>query len=359
MANAKRNVIPGWLQIDRAKNACIYFIKTLRGQLNFLKPANTREIVHEIRRYIPRELSKGELLIRFIDLVYSRFRYKATLEDYLIFEFWKKSAYGREKVITEGQGLAIWQAFNPPEFDHLFSEKNETYQIFKQFYGREIVSYNGIEATPEVYNFFSRNIRFFIKPHNGCAGIGAKIIDQKQYENGKESILQELQGAAWVFEELIEQEGSIAQIYPYSINTIRINTVVTRGAVKILSAAFRMGNNGGITDNFHQGGIAAPVDISSGIIYGLATDRWNRTYTHHPFSGVKLIGLSLPQWNKVLELAHELVAVVPQVRFVGWDIALTSKGIPVMVEGNVHPGFQVQSVVLENMKEMYLSLLKE
>lgn len=345
--------------IHRVLQTGSYHLGFLKGHFDFLKPTSRRRIVSEIRKYIPRKLGKWEVLITFFDLVISRIRYKATLEDYLIFEFWKKSNYSRKKVITEGQGLAIWESFNPPEFDHLFRKKYETYQIFKPFYGREIVRFNGTESHPEVRDFLTRSQRFFLKPNDSCAGIGTRIVNKNEYENDIDGFLRDLQGVDWIFEELIEQEESISQIHPYSINTIRVNTVVTRAGVKLMSAAFKVGNNRSITDNFHQGGIAAPVDLSSGIINGMPGDRWNRSFIHHPLSGVQLIGFQIPCWQQIVDLAHQLAAVVPQVRFVGWDIALTSKSIPIVVEGNVHPGFQVQSVVLENMKAAYLSALEE
>ena len=37
-------------------------------------------------------------------------------------------------------------------------------------------------------------------------------------------------------------------------------------------------------------------------------------------------------------MCKEAALVVPEVRFVGWDIGFTEKG-PVMIEGNEYPGF--------------------
>jgi predicted ATP-grasp superfamily ATP-dependent carboligase len=336
-----------------------YHFGSVKSHLNFLKPANRRRIVNEIKKSIPRELSRWDLLITFIDLIISRIRYKATLEDYLIFEFWKKTDYSRKKVITEGQGLAFWQSFNQPEFDHLFRNKFETYQILKPFYGREIVRFNGTGPDKEARDFLEMRQRFFLKPNDSCAGIGTRIVETNEYGIDVDGFLRELKGFDWIFEDLIEQEESLSQIHPSSINTIRVNSVVTRAGVKLMSAVFKMGNDQTITDNFHQGGIAAPLDLASGIINGIPSDRWNRSFIHHPLSGVKLVGFQIPCWQQVVELAHQLASAVPQVRFVGWDIALNSKSTPIVVEGNVHPGFQVQSVVLENMKAAYLSALKE
>jgi hypothetical protein len=354
----RKNCVPSRF-IQSIFHASTVILRSIKSEFSLFKPANIRRNLNEIKNYIPRELSKWELLITFIDLAILRYRYKATVEDYLIFEFWKKSDYSRKKVITEGQGIDIWQAFNPPEFDHVFREKYETYQIFKPYFGREIVKYSGEGPNYVVRDFLTRNQKFFIKPNDGCAGIGTRIVDLSVYKSDLEGFLHELQGREWIFEELIQQEGRISQIHPYSINTIRLNTVVIKSGVKIMSAALKVGNNRAIADNFHKGGIAAPVDLERGIINGLPVDRWNHVFVHHPLTGVKLIGFQIPNWQQIINLVNQLAEVVPQVRFVGWDIALLSQGIPIMVEGNVHPGFQVQSVVLENMKAAYLSILNE
>lgn len=344
--------------IHRIRSGAFDCFGRIKRQFNFLKPANARRITSEIKKYIPTKLTRWELLLIFIDLVVSRYRYKATQDDYLIFQFWKKSRYGRKKVITEGQGVAIWQSFNPPEFDHLFREKYQTYQMFKPFYGRNVVRYHGTNFSHDVSEFVAANRRFFLKPNDGSAGIGTRVVDINEYDNDFEQFFLEIQGGDWVFEQLIEQEENIAQIHPYSINTIRVNTVVTKSGIKVMTAAFKVGNGQSIADNFHQGGIAAPVDLASGIVCGTPVDRWNRTFIHHPLSGVKLTGFQIPHWQQVIELSRKLAAVVPQVRYVGWDIAITQDGTPIVVEGNVHPGFQVHSVVLENMKSEYLSVLK-
>ena len=50
---------------------------------------------------------------------------------------------------------------------------------------------------------------------------------------------------------------------------------------------------------------------------------------------------------------------LPQVRYIGWDIAFTDNG-PVMVEGNEYPGYGIlQFYKLKNSKEGYLKVLSD
>lgn len=331
------------------------FLNSVEDFMSWVRNPLRREIIGEIKQSIPFEIHDKELNRIFLDLIVSRYKYKASIKDYFVFGFWKKSAYGKQKVVTEGQAIDLWQAFNPPQFDHLFRDKYTTYQIFRQFYGRQIIRPNSTADKSEIDEFLTRNGKFFLKPNDSCAGKGARIIDLQVYENGINEFLREINGNELILEELIEQDERISQLHPYSINTIRVNTVVSKSGVKIMTAILRLGNNRSITDNFDQGGIAAPIDHSRGIICGLPRDRLNRIFMYHPESGKKLIGFQIPCWQKVVELVYQLAEVLPYVRFVGWDIALTNNGIPIMVEGNVHPGFQVQSVVQGDLKAAYLN----
>ena len=45
-------------------------------------------------------------------------------------------------------------------------------------------------------------------------------------------------------------------------------------------------------------------------------------------------------WREILDLLQEAARVVPSVRYVGWDVAVTPDG-PLLVEGNQYPGHDI------------------
>lgn len=51
----------------------------------------------------------------------------------------------------------------------------------------------------------------------------------------------------------------------------------------------------------------------------------------------KIVGFEIPKYKEVIDFVKELGVVVPKVRYVGWDIAITNNG-PVVVEGNNFSG---------------------
>ena len=46
-------------------------------------------------------------------------------------------------------------------------------------------------------------------------------------------------------------------------------------------------------------------------------------------------------WDDVVNLVVEAAKVVPQIRYVGWDVAISNKYGPLLIEGNSYPGQDV------------------
>lgn len=106
----------------------------------------------------------------------------------------------------------------------------------------------------------------------------------------------------------------------------------------IVGAAARFGRMGGYVDNLAQGGVAVNIDFKNGELcdYGLReydlTKYTEHPDTHHPFAHYKV-----PYWEQICDLIHRVSIVLPPMRMMGWDIALTENG-PVIVEMNTGTG---------------------
>ena len=46
--------------------------------------------------------------------------------------------------------------------------------------------------------------------------------------------------------------------------------------------------------------------------------------------------MKIPMWDRVLEVVIEAAKKIPQVRYIGWDIAITNDGVE-LIEGNNWP----------------------
>lgn len=88
----------------------------------------------------------------------------------------------------------------------------------------------------------------------------------------------------------------------------------------------------------------------TGDVYVEAIDRDDNIYNTHPISNHKIVGFKVPMFNEAVNLVKECAKIIPEVAYVGWDVAISENG-PVIVEGNCFPGvFQVKPS-LSNQKE--------
>jgi len=136
----------------------------------------------------------------------------------------------------------------------------------------------------------------------------------------------------------------IADLSNGALATVRAVTCRNeRGECEVTNASFRMAQGrASIVDNFHAGGIVAKVDLHSGEL-GPATDGamalgpgrgW---CDHHPDTGGRIAGRTLPYWQETLDLARRAHALAFADHVViGWDIAILSDG-PRLIEGNKGP----------------------
>ena len=132
---------------------------------------------------------------------------------------------------------------------------------------------------------------------------------------------------------------------PGTLSTVRVITVRAPGRdPEHVGSFLRMATKDGPVDNFHQGGLAAPVDAETGRL-GSAVRMDLRLaaqdYDRHPATGDAIAGARVPQWEEVLALSLEAHRTLTDVSVVGWDAAVTTDGVA-LVEANTAPDARFQ-----------------
>ena len=153
-------------------------------------------------------------------------------------------------------------------------------------------------------------------------------------------------------EEFIIQDPEWGKICPNSVNTIRAMTRIIGGKAELFYAAARIGNGTAVVDNFHQGGVGVRIDMEKGTLIGNALSKDLEEVECHPASGVKFDGFKIPYWEEIKKMVCEAAMVNPDVKVVGWDVAISTKG-PLLIEANRRPGFDLVQV-LENKGTKYM-----
>ena len=276
----------------------------------------------------------------FNDMRKCAVKYGAGYADYDLFEMYNLTDEERDTYITRGRNNDLVKKYNNPEFNHVFRNKTEFNTLFKDFIKRDFIEVNK-SSKEDVLKFMKKHPIFMAKPVIGTCGKGIEKIDTKNYQS-LEEIYAYLTGEDrnYELEELIIQDDTVSKIYPGSINTVRIVTIVDDdGTPHIICAYFRIGN-GKYVDNFNSGGMVAPVNEETGEVMDKAIDKKKNLYAYHPATNAQIKGFIFPDWDKALKLVKEASKVVKEMRYIGWDVCFSNKG-PILVEGNDYPGHDI------------------
>ena len=155
----------------------------------------------------------------------------------------------------------------------------------------------------------------------------------------------------------------LKEIYPDSVNTIRVTVFKRDGRTPVIGNAYmRIGSSRtGFVDNLAAGGICAAVDIETGR-YGNAKilDGVNQgnlvPCPLHPDTGVAIEGV-LPNWELAKEQILGIAAAIPQLEYFGFDVAITEHGIK-LPEINRFPDFPRIDTITPELMEYLLRALE-
>lgn len=199
-----------------------------------------------------------------------------------------------------------------------------------------------------ILNLLQEKRKLVMKPNAGTHGDGFYKLEYRDdnffYVNEKKSSDVEIkfligsQKSSYVITEYIEMHDELKKIYPGSVNTIRI-MVLNRTCFdpKIVQTYMRIGSSKtGVTDNIAYGGLAAYVNKDNGFYdrAALLKDHRYIRMDNHPDTGTFLEGF-LPNWDIVKEGVLKISKMMPQLEYLGFDIAITEEGFKI-VEINIH-----------------------
>lgn len=297
----------------------------------------------KIAKAVSKKTNKNLLFILF-DMTKCGLKYQAGYYDYQEFEFYNLNKEQRETYLTRGKNNEIIKKFNDKSKFYIFDNKEEMYKIYNKFLKRQWMVLNENNYN-DFLDFFKQNKVIIVKPIDGEGGKG---IEKYEYINDEESKIvysSLLFKKQLLVEQCIKQHPDMNKLYNKSVNTLRMFTFYKDGQAYFLQAILKVGN-GGVVDNFSSGGMYTYVD-DEGTVYAEAIDQMDNKYYKHPISNETIVGFKVPMFKEAVGKVEEAAKVVPEMGYIGWDVAISEDG-PVLVEGNCYPGvFQVKPSLVE------------
>lgn len=197
----------------------------------------------------------------------------------------------------------------------------------------------------------------FVKPVCGRGGKGAKRWDFASglYSGSGDrwltrtellkSLARRSRTTPLLVQPLLRNHKALEGLNNGALSTVRVLTCINEaGEPELVGAAMRMAIGANRTvDNLHAGGIAAAVDLDTGVLgpaSNLGADSRLGWLGRHPDSGEPITGTKLPMWDEVRRFAVRAHRAFGDRILVGWDIAIAPDG-PILVEGNGSPDLDI------------------
>lgn len=295
------------------------------------------ENVMTIKKWYP-DYNVLKRFMIFIKYLFSGYKKEMALDCYLYYRFDILPKNQRQGILMDHEIMQYEAKLNDNSVRYIFNDKKEFYNVFSDYMKRKILFINDC-SFDEFCSFFKEQEVIAVKPVNMYGGKGFRIVRWSDYNDA--SLLKEyqvLKEGNYIAEEYLINDESYRKIYSKSLNTVRVNTIIKKdGMPYIFAIVNQFGSSGSITDNDEECGIWSASDVESGIICAAEKDDETAVYYNiHPDTGENIIGFKNERIDEIKKLALELALKVKKARLVGWDIAVTDKGIE-LVEGNVTP----------------------
>lgn len=278
-----------------------------------------------------------------LDLIYCFLRYGHDFNDYCTFELWNKTSEERDSYISFRRNDVLSAMMSTPSTHKLFLDKARFNQRFAPYISRRWFIIDKEVASLE--SFVRQCHKVIVKPLSDYGGHGVFSITADE-----PSLVDKIRlvQSGMIVEECIQNADNIKRIAPSSLNTIRVVTVIDHdGKLHIVAALLRMGNGTALTDNYHNGGMACPIDLERRCLTRYAYGMDNKRWEVHPFSGITFDGYALPEIDECLQMVRSLAQEEPSARYVGWDFAVIShngKDKVELLEANIPPGEDITQI---------------
>lgn len=288
-------------------------------------------------------------------------------------EYWKK--YYGKKITSKGHKL--YESINGTHHkdyfpDFLFATKLElklNNYIYARIYSDKsltelLYSKNNDFIMPDTYLLNSagiwynknRDVISIVTAKNILTDIGECIIKPtlggssgkgvlfSNFKNGvdlnKETSIEDLfdsKNKDFIVQEKMEQHESFSNLYPHSINTIRIITYIAKGKVYHAKLCLRMGASGKKVDNIHSGGLVIGLKDNGRLLdqaFKLGYSDSSIIMEEHPNTKVKFKNHQLVSIPEVIEIAKKLHGSTPHIGIISWDFMVDKSANVVLIEAN-------------------------
>jgi hypothetical protein len=236
--------------------------------------------------------------------------------------------------------LPEWNRFTEASLNKTFD-----HQLFGDFAIRPLLRViNGTCYDSEGFVLEPGNIRAYLVEHEtevvvksdeGRGGTGIFFLKTDQFST---EMLKKYNNS--VIQPVIKQHELQQSLSASSVNTMRIVTFLEQdGKVHTVFVNQKIGVGQSRVDNLGGGGLFLNLNEEGVSVTDALGDYGRVKFPVHTDLGIPFKGLKIPGYKKATEACKKAHLKFPYTRLIGWDVAITEKENPVLVEWNARrPG---------------------
>lgn len=305
--------------------------------------------------YIAKENNKSTLYVK-VDMFKNFLKYKIGYTDYFKSNYINLTKKQKEDFVTSRNFFNVLAYLNPRPYRVVTKDKLIFNQIFKKYLKRDFLDIR-TSTEEEIKNFLKNKENVFAKPHSDFGGHNIEKIKVKDIKDIKEFKEKRIKNNQFLLEEEIIQAKELKKMNPHTVNTFRVVTLYKDGDVHILGNFFRVGLDENPALQCRDANMIINED---GTPASKFVDDDGVIYDKHPLTGYDFNKIDkFPYIKESYEMVKEAALLIPEIRYIGWDIALTDNG-PVIIEGNEYPSYgPIQNYLLKKDNPGHLKQLKD
>ncbi len=289
------------------------------------------------------------------DMIKNFLKYKIGYTDYMKSDFINLTDEEKKNHLTSKNYITILNYLNKKEYVNTMRDKILFNKIFKNYIKRDWIDLR-TSSLKEFKEFIKDKDIIFGKIQNGFGSHGIRKIIVKDIDNVEKLYKSLKDNKQILVEEGIIQHPTLNKFNPYAVDTLRIITLLDKeGKPHIIGNAFRININDdeaiSCFDAFMK------IDENGNLISNCVDDN-EIIYKEHPNIKIKFNTLKVPFAKEAFKMVKEAAKVVPEIRYVGWDVAITKDG-PQLLEGNEYPSYGLVQYYLITKKRGHLEDIKD
>jgi alpha-L-glutamate ligase-like protein len=275
--------------------------------------------------------------------------------------------YKKSDFLTINARMALYLKYNGGEGRAIADSKIRTKRFLKEAgvgVPRMIKIFSRTESL-EKFRWERLTGNFVIKPVSGFGGEGILVIRKRGKWAGEwVDMTGNIYSTAQLkmhCQEILEGRFSMhkrpdrvlleerIRIHPKFLRFARVGTpdvrVIVYNGVPVMAMLRIPTEESGGKSNLQQGAMGLGIDMASGITtYGVIgkSKYIKKLMDHRKKKLIKVNGIKIPFWKKILETAVESQKAIPELGFMGVDVVLDKEMGPMVLEINARPGLSIQ-----------------